>query len=193
MRSTTIPLALMLATGALAGCIGAPGTTSDLAPASDQAAQPPDGWTEATTPIDWDGNLGSWACAPMGPKTCGGTGLGDRDSGHPIEPDGRPQRIELTLSWTALSPLTEELTLSVAPYTSCGEGCYSTSGGYDPVQGGSPLTLELDDIALEGEQLGYMIYVDGATWIHEGPVLTGASHHQPFHVEGTLTTWVPPS
>lgn len=193
MRRTTILLSLALAAVALSGCLGDQGSTGRLAPTSDQPSAPPDGWTRETTPIDWEGNLGTWACAPMGANTCGGTGLGDGDSWHPIEPGGRGQRIALTLTWEPSSPLTEELTLSVAPYTSCGDGCYSTSGGYAAVDGPSPLVLDLEDIALEGEQLGYIIYVDGATWIQEDPVFAGASHHQPFHVEGTLTTLVPPA
>ncbi len=190
-RASTMAMVVALTIVAMTGCL-AGGTSNDdaLAP----TGQPADdvGRLE-TVPIDWEGNLGTWACAPMGPNACAGTTLGDQDSWHPVDPEGDGRSLALILTWQALSPLTEELSLTVAPYTSCGDGCYGTAQPYATVTGASPVDLELDDIGLEGEQLGYVIYVDGPLWVHEDPVLLGASHHQPFHVEGTLTTLVPAS
>lgn len=187
----TMAMALALTAVTLTGCLA--GDTAGIDPLAPTGQTPGEAGDLETVPIDWEGNLGTWGCAPMGPNTCGGTSLGDQDSWHPIEPDGQGRSIELTLTWDATSPLTEELDLSVAPYTSCGDGCYATSQPHATVTGTSPVELEVHDIGLDGEQLGYVIYVDGTLWLHEDPLLFAASHHQPFHVEGTLTTVAPAS
>lgn len=190
MTRTAVVLILLSVTVALPGCLGDAGGIDQTAGPTGQ--DPGDGsWETRTRAIDWQGNTGTWACAPAGPNTCAGTGLQDRDSWLPIEPEGQGHRIELTLTWQALSPVTEELAISVAAYTSCGDGCYSSTGAYGEAVGPSPLGLELDDIPLDGQAVGYIVYVDGGRWLHEDPVLLGGDHHQPFHVQGTLTTWAP--
>jgi hypothetical protein len=96
---------------------------------------------------------------------------------------GPLSRIDLTLTWEAASPLTEEMYLTAF---ACKVPCESAEdvGEHVIASGPSPVVFDLHDFPLAADQTLY-VKVDskGLVPLFYATVATD----QPFHVEGTLT------
>lgn len=97
-----------------------------------------------------------------------------------IELDQQIEQVNLTLTWDAVSPATEELRLGLS--WACGQdGCT-----YVYVEGPSPLVLE--QTGFDGEE-------EVAAWVwtpdqgpEDDPTVVQATHDQPFSIDGAVAT-----
>jgi hypothetical protein len=192
----------------LAGCVGSdpavetssvPPTASSPAPAPEvpkpktsatTASPPPDEGTAdaaappkpVTTPLAWDGSIGTAACAPSGPDACAGLSLTESDASFDLDVPGVPKKVSATLTWTPASPLTEKLRASVYLSKSCGDGCTEGSLLGEAVEGASPLAIGMDlPTAGEGEWISIVVSQPRLT---PSPVYAIARIDQAFHLEG---------
>ena len=160
-------LALALCSLALAGCAddappdGADGraTTSGAAATPTQGTDADDDATASTeapapslqeTPVRIEGSTAAGACASVCHYEMTDTAF------NVLEPDGGV-RLAGTLTWDAVSPTSEQLTLYVPTYIG---GEYHWEPGYPSASGASPLVFDLDLTGLGGVPLG-LIFGNG--------------------------------
>lgn len=166
----------------------APRQAEDDAAEEEQAAPANQGSAAPEThPIDWQGQVATFLCAPSGPYSCFGTGTGDADQDLDTGLVGEIPVLDLSLAWEAQTPATMELKLAVAAgHTECGGDCYYWTI-LDWIQGTSPLTLEAEDLSIpQGETL--WILVDTPDQAPTPLLYSKASLEQPFHVTGTVAS-----
>lgn len=167
-----VGLAVVLAgcsdgSGAAAGGATATGAPAGPAPAGDQAGLPPadapaaERDDTATTPIHIEGSTAVGACAVV---QCH---YEMTDTAFTtLEPAGG-LRLSGTLTWDAVSPTSEELTLYV-PTLVDGESHWEP--GYPSASGPSPLAFDLDLAGLGGVSLGLIVGNGVATGVPGGVV-----------------------
>lgn len=193
---STLAVALVLALLA-AGCVGV-GTTDDEGGVQAQATDDGDGspgglaWEE----VAFEGRLGAEATACSlvacaGTFTCApeafcGTPVRDPrvDRSFEVDHDGPVERVNLTLTWDAVSPVTEELRFGLS--WDCDDGC-----DYEYVEGSAPLALEETDLDVEGDLYTWVWTPDQSP--EEDPVVLHVTHDQPFAIEGAVGTAAGPS
>ena len=161
MRAPLLPASLLVL-AALAGCMGPEASPEEASPGKDEpgsdrpamspAAATPEGddapvnaSSLRTLPLAVEGNVGTGFMACVLPlQVCPGVAPVAGDNGLVVgEQRGRVAGGELTLSWTAASPATEELSFGLMLMGSEGEACPSADLG--TVQGASPLVIEAAD------------------------------------------------
>lgn len=178
------PLALFvsIACALVAGCVTPALDGAALETAAGDAALAVE---PTTTPVDWDGRLGTGFCAPAGVGGCFGFTF-NGESWVDVRVTGVLD-FDLTLEWDAATPATAQLELSVISVESCGDGCWSSTQTYrESVKGTSPLSLaDLGVQLAEDERL--VIMVDSTLETPPGPVYGNAHPDQAFHLVGTLT------
>lgn len=196
--ATSVTLALLLAgclgtadapveTAALAGNTTTPGETPS--PASDLGASAsPSSAPNATVavPVDLEGKTGMGLCLPGGPNSCFGPGipLGDPVTHFELDLAGAPVSGTIVLTWDALTPVTQRLSLTFGATTPSGDGW--SSRHLASTEGVSPLELSSDELALEpGEVLSIEVDVP---CVHEPPVLMCNEVEQAFTVTGSIVT-----
>lgn len=147
------------------------------------------GATITLVPFTAEGNTynGVFACAAV---TCQGSDLPTSGSGETwFEPklDGKLVGADLTLTWTAATPLTEELLLGIAYEKDDGEMDWIVATGP------SPLVLSESGLDLPAETVKF-VYVNPYK-CQGGPVPVIACYgvEQAFTIEGTLATVIPGS
>lgn len=160
------------------GASASAGGQSARPEASAEGAAP----TRAVVPFAEEGSTfhGGAVCAP--PTGCVGSGLpAPGESWFEPSLSGMLDEAELTLTWSAATPLTEELILGIAYETEDGATDFVT------VQGASPLTLAEKDLGIPAGNI-QGIYVN-AFQCNGALVVWGcASSEQPFTLEGNLVT-----
>lgn len=186
----------------LAGCVGTeePQVLAPSAPALDSVDQGPSGDGNLTpaaappdvtpaprllsTPLSWNGSLGTAACVPSGPDACI-MPVDPEDQGRfDLAAPATPRRLSATMTWTPASPLTEDLVFGAYVLTSCGEGCVEAMPVADPLVGPSPLALDVNLPALaEGESFVLLV---GQPRLTPSPVYAMARAEQAFTVEGVV-------
>ena len=182
-------LALCLLAILVAGCSSPSSdsirTSSDPA-AADSPGQPPGNGTVASAakPYSFEGSLTPGACVPKPEGRCLSIHLGSPKWSDPTE-ETHVVRAALTLSWTAIAPTTDTLSFSLQRATSCGEDCWKGENVAPPVQGKSPLALDVATPAL-GEDEALLVVVREVA-VTPAPADAWAHPEQPFKVEGTLT------
>lgn len=146
------------------------------------------------TPYTWEGHIGRSACVPTGPGACSSppVPLGESDQWTMV--DGRPVAASMVLTWSAETPLTEELYFSLFAVRSCGNGCteWSSEMFNVAVTGASPLAIDTGNLRLaEDEQLA--IFVGQPDHCRGAVVVMGClgAVEQSFKVDGMLTMLVP--
>lgn len=184
----------------IAGCVGqetaepkaeaavdAAATASDAPPTPDAA--------EATAPqapatavkVLLDGNLGTTAIG------CAGDPVGDcmyvpvTASESSLVLDGLRGTIaagKVTLTWTAVSPATEQLSAGFMLMDG-GDACESIELG--SATGASPLEIEIDAASrpLCANEVVHL-WVAGTTWGSQGPAYYQVDVDQEFHAEGSF-------
>lgn len=163
-----------------------PPTGVDLAPANDTAAlaAAPEASTEATVALAWDGNTGTFVCAPDGVGSCRGMELARPDAVHVPGLPGRATGVTLTVTWTPATPTTLELGAVAGAFEPCGGSCWTWTEAA-ATRGASPLVLEAPDLALApGETLGFLVYTPCA--VAAPPLFACADVDQAFHVEAAI-------
>ncbi|HET6405720.1 MAG TPA: hypothetical protein VFH78_13845 [Candidatus Thermoplasmatota archaeon] len=164
---TTLSL-LLLAPLVAAGCVDAP-AAAELAAAPDAAAPV----APTATPFAQSGMLGpgAYVCPVV---TCAGVDLSQR--GWDADFRGTLVGVNLTLTWDAATPLTEDLVLGIG---------YGPMDGrsYELVTGSSPLALELADLSLTAKD-DVRIFVFMPVLVPMGAAMVLPP--QEFRVEGTL-------
>lgn len=198
----TLPLLLALAL--LGGCLGSPDAETAAvqnaavdaaadASANATADAAPAGPAERIAPFAFEGNTGTWACAPSGPDSCTGlpTGVDSENTFAPLEYEGNASAVTAMLTWTASTPATDTMYISVFAVRSCGEGCFeATEESYwAVVEGVSPLALDATGIELAPEETLY-IHVGVASHTPQPPVPFFYGVDQAFSLEGTVTSSV---
>lgn len=207
MRALALPLACVLL---LAGCLGpeepttpaAEGGDADGAPAGDaspaSSAQPKADASArvgaggqgaassvVSTPLSWDGSVGTGLCLPTGPGSCMGPGLpvGDEDDFLPLEGPGNETRVDAALTWDPTTPGTQELDVLLLAYKSCGDRCRE-SRILEVFTGASPLAISADIPPLEADEaFGLRV---SQTPLTPDPIYAYVHLEQPFHLEGIL-------
>lgn len=171
-------LAAATLVGALvfAGCVSTGATDAPL----DESAATTLAPAPIVSPFEASGSTftGVGACVPV---FCYGVGAPSEGSDW-FEPEleGNLTAVDLTLTWSATTPATEELLLGIA---------YETEDEmYDWVYatGASPLVLSKSGLDIPAERI-YAIYVNAFRCAGDA-VYGCASAEQPFSIEGTLTT-----
>lgn len=189
--SRALAMALLSASVVLAGCAD-DGTAQDpsgaaqpdLAEQADAAAQPagpgatasptPAAWTE--TPVRIEGSTAVGACASVCHYEMTDTAF------SVLTPD-QGVRLAGTLTWEAVSPTSEQLTLYVPTFIG---GEYHWEPGYPSASGPSPLAFDLDLTGLGGVPLGLIVGNGVATGTPAGVV--AAQTPQAFLLEAVYTT-----
>ena len=186
----------------LAGCVGTeePQVLTPSAPAYDSVDEGPSGDGNLTpaaappnvtaaprllsTPLSWNGSLGTAVCAPSGPDACA-MPVDPEDQGRlDLLAPGAPTRLAATMAWTAATPLTRDLVLGVYLLSACEGGCQEATPVGEPVAGPSPLALDVALPALsEGQSFALLVGQPRAT---PSPVYAMARAEQAFTVEGVV-------
>lgn len=168
-KRSFVPL-MIAAALALAGCVG--GATDDAveAAATDGALLTETARTQ--TPFAEDGALGPGAYVCPLVVCVGGEPTSERTWDAPFE--GTLVGLNLTLTWDATTPATEELVLGI------GHGA-AEGRDYELVTGPSPLELTLDGLNLTASD-DVRIFV----WMIQPVPVAGVVTPQEFHVEGVL-------
>lgn len=189
-RTSTIAIALaaaLLITGGI-GLAVAGDETPDAA--SPTASTSPAEGSEAELPeafaVDWIGNLANSACVPSGEHSCRGVTVSDADDVRETHIDADVAEVDLTMTWNAHTPVTEELELSLVSGEEkrCGDGTCSSFYHLETVTGTSPLTIQADDLDIrDGHTL--WIVVDSPQELPD-PLYSDLEHEQSFQVEGTI-------
>ena len=128
--------------------LASPSTTS----AGAAAASPPDAGQAATTetPVHVDGSTAAGACAA---GQCHYE-LADTAFGELPATGGMGLRLAGTLTWDAVSPTSETLTVYVPTFV---DGEYHWEPGYPAATGTSPLAFDLQLAGLASERLGLIV------------------------------------
>lgn len=146
------------------------------------------------TPFAWEGNFPVAACVPSGPRACVGEHVGTWKTWEFLPLTGEATLVEATLSWEAAAPDTEELSLALLMWKSCGADCWQGRVVGDPVLGASPVTLSIASPEMDPgyEGLGLMVGQKRPLFAPAGlPLLAYVQHEQPFSVEGILVEEAP--
>lgn len=142
--------------------------------------------------VSWDGDVGTHDCINP-PGTCIVGSMGP-----PTDPQSDDAVIfitntrgaadlagNLTLTWSATSPLTQEIYVTVRTYSGCPDDCREEDV-LDAVTGPSPLLIPLDALRLEdGRTLGFLFRpapVDG------GGAQAYVAAGQGIHLEGQVAS-----
>lgn len=196
MRPYALPVVLLVL---LAGCSGGSAdTASDGSGAAEDERTSAAGDQKATAAptsfedVDWDGELGTHACATVTSEVCPVSALGSPTS--PLEREALlfiadtagPAQLSgnLTLSWESADyAITHTLRAYIATYTDCADRC-TFQRLEQSLSGSSPLTIPLDAVQLqEGERLGlYLRPVHSQVANTQLTVAAG----QPVHLEGRI-------
>lgn len=146
--------------------------------------QPPAPALPRVEPLAYEGRTPRWACVPDGPASCTGHGLGaEGENVVLVVPHAGVVRVEGALSWTARTPATAELTLSLAAARPCGEACLEWSTLVARA-GPSPLALA-EDVDLPAGAALALIVEHAAP--QPTPLAAEASLDQAFAFEGAVT------
>ncbi len=172
-------IGLLLATALLAGCIGTGDETAleaNEAPSGDATEQ------TREVPYSQSGSLETAlgvcvAGAGIGTNACQGN-----IEIHETDPTGVVEKAELTLTWEPLTPLTQELGITLA-WGCDDQGDCKT----DWASGTSPVELTVDGVDAPGKV--YIAVWNGATGTEEAYVTHTTS--QDYQIEGTFTSLVP--
>lgn len=192
-----LPALVLLA--ALAGCVVEedppataalevpPSPEAEEAPVDAPAPSPPAPQAPPAPrvePLAYEGRTARWACVPDGPSSCKGRGLGaEGENVVFVVPHAGVLRVEGALSWTAATPATEELRLSLAAAEPCGDACLEWVVLAEAA-GPSPLALA-EDVALPpGAALALLV---AHAVPQPTPLVMEASLDQAFAFEGALT------
>lgn len=202
MRSLTVPLVIVLAVVPLAGCLGGSSgqptgdtlpdnASGDPVPANSSAAldDPQAGSNDTrieAVEVDWTGSLTAGVCVPSPLGGCTGADAPGSDRRRVPGLPGDPVTVNLTLTWQASAPTTEELSLTVSAVheTSCGDSCTAWYHNHtQSVQGTSPLSLEVDGFEVQSHEEFTITVADTG----DLPVGYGyARLDQSFEVTGTV-------
>lgn len=119
---------------------------------------------------------GTFTC--VGPPLCGTPVRDPRvDRSFEVEHTGPVEEANLTLTWDAVSPVTEQLRFGIA--WDCEDDC-----SYEYVEGTSPLSLELSRLDIEGDLYAWVWTPDQST--EDDPIVVHTTHDQPFEIEGAV-------
>lgn len=180
-------LAATLAALLLAGCsdapapdepVAAPGaeTASDASPSASPPTAPTPSRGERETPMALEGSTAAGACASVCHYEMTDGAF------HVLDADGGGLRLRGTLTWSAVSPTSQELTLYVPAYIG---GDYHWEPGYPAAAGPSPLAIDLDLSGLGGVPLGLIVGNGVAAGTPAGVVAVQTP--QPFSLEAVYT------
>lgn len=171
----TLPL-LLTPLLLLAGCFGdKPSTPTTQEPTIPTAPQP------FNLTVNWNGNVPTeaWVCAVL---VCLGGALTKGDMEKEIKLNGTLTTVDVKLTWTPASPLTNELDFYAFKVTSDGNGQMGEEMG--SAHGASPLAISLKDLNVTAQSLVLVVWHNG---IWAGPVGGGVTTDQPFTVKGQVT------
>lgn len=188
MRAPLVLLLLLAA--AFAGCSSPP---QQDAPADTTASEAPvpGGSVGIATPahvdLSWSGRIpyGAWACDAT-VQECRGLPDGSAYGvNHDAEADGFVQGGNLTLTWTAVTPLTQRMAIGlVAVVPGCAD-CNETHLGKD-LDGTSPLAYPIPAGQVLAPGTVLRIWVYSADYHAAGPDFVGTSGQQDFQVAGGI-------
>lgn len=151
----------------LAGCVGgrveAPAADAELALQS--------------LPIDATGNVGARRCTFCEPTGAEGIAI-------PLEFQGRPERLELTVEWTD-APTGVDQNPEIYLMTEEPDGAWAWASDYPWETGPSPLSFEWNLSSFAGETL--RLWVGAQTDVGAGDLNPGASVPRGFAATGALT------
>lgn len=153
---------------ALSGCVGA--QDDPVEPASTEDAM--DSTAPTETPFAKDGMIGpaAYVCPLVG--CVGGEPMSDRTWDAPFE--GTLVAANLTLTWDAMTPATQDLVVGLAHGP-------ADARKYELTSGPSPLELTVDGLTLtKGDDVRVFV------WVPTPLMVAAASTPQAFHVEGVL-------
>ena len=152
---------------------------ADVAPAAAPPAPPP-----TPAPVSYSGRTGRWACAPDGPATCKGVDLGAKgENALFVLPYANATRVEGTLTWTASTPATAKLTLTLILLAPCDAAC-EPAPPLARVEGASPLAIEADVDLPPGALLALVVEEPQPV---DAPLSYGVSVEQAFAFDGVVT------
>lgn len=189
--------ALLTVAAAAAGCSDGSGRDAPR----DVAAGPSTGSLNLTVdepsievlPVAWEGNLGTWGGACTDGAGCVFQQVeGDTTDLVLERPGTNLTGANLTLTWTAASPATEELGFAIMVMATC-DGCESPMEEW--VEGASPLTLALADLdlALDADHVIHVYVYNAQGGVDAGVAWAGGTPDQAFAVAGDLTLKGAPS
>ncbi|MEK6985544.1 MAG: hypothetical protein AABX89_04085 [Candidatus Thermoplasmatota archaeon] len=124
-------------------------------------------------------------CVPNGPDSC--IGFFSDSNGDQVLVEDRETlswRGRVVVTWQAVTPNDETLTLAFQTYLSCGASCRSFSAG-QVVQGTSPLQLDLEPFAVDSGAEGIAITVR-PTSLTPSPTYAVATAGIPFQLRADL-------
>lgn len=162
-------------------------------PASGTATPPSEEETNATLEehaLSWDGALETYVCVALdlgGRSGCTEVRLEPDDDLYFPDLPSDPRRVEVTLTWTVETPLTQELTLVMGYFKSCGDDCWNPAPELAKLKGPSPIPIKVPDMppAPDGTRFGFRVVPPSAD---DGGVVSGADvrarTHQAFRLEG---------
>lgn len=195
MRALALILALFVA-----GC------TSDERPSEAAVAAPEENVDRAAltnesaslAPVprsfsfEYEGTTGLWGCWPSGPGSCvGGPGVPPENTFQMQHHQGTPLGVNVTVTWSAASPLTDELSLRIV--TAYKDG--SQWAGWQTrlvVNGTSPLQVSAFDLGVAAnESFGIGIGYPPKTPPPPPGYIMEYALPQDFAVEGEVVALVP--
>ena len=132
---------------------GAPGQgdTQASGPAADASAAPED--ATLATPLRIEGSTAAGGCVAAGPQEACHYELDD-SAFHVVDAPGRPLRLRGNLSWDAMSPASQTLTLYVPAVV---DGEFVWEPGDPAASGTSPLAFDLDLASLGDATAGLVV------------------------------------
>lgn len=151
------------------------------------------GWVPTTVPVAYEGRTPTAACVPIAPNTCMGApvSVAGENTYYVLENEGIPQRVALTVTWTAATPATAQLKATLLAVRSCGEDCWEGEPLAESVTGASPLAVGLDAVDL-GEYDSLAVRVENAPLVPRPPmVFYYLALDQAFKVEGEVVVLAP--
>lgn len=181
---------LTLATLAFAGCVQGPDDVQSASADPSDAPEPANAVAEAkrvetvqarVVPIELSGSTSDsvYSCAMA---SCNEIDPGrSGESWFPFDLKGTLDATDLTLTWDAQTPATEELILGIT--------YEKEDGSYDFVyaSGASPLTLAENALGIEGSSV-QGVYVNAYRCNGVGPGFACMAAAQEFTIAGSLTT-----
>lgn len=140
-------------------------------------------------PFAMEGRTGTGACAPSGPYSCTGMSLEPSENTFSeLEYAGVPHSAKVVLTWSAQTPATETMYISILAARSCGSYCIEVaSEAYRAfVSGASPLTLDAGGLVVAANETLYLAVGAEQPTPYVPPVYYAYSVSQPFSIEGEV-------